>query len=719
MRTVSLPLICVRELSATTVSLGDAPDAVATEILMQDSRAVRVVFDKGALLAEAETNPKSVKYQPEAATAAATKFIEKVGNLRECIVCHEEEIETEINGPRRSFAREFVGGFDAAGWDVYSDRRSDYARMKVGEEGGPGDKWKYFENNLTAEAQVCSTYGGVLAVPAAAETELIEQVGSYRKRGRIPFLSWLHPSNGSSLTRCAQPTAGITGGSDADVDYFEKIAHTSPSKDLLIADARPRINAEVNKVKGGGYEDVKTYEAKDMKVELIFFDIENIHRMRESAHAMHKIVSDAISEGVTDVPDIVKRLDRADGTRWKHHINTMMFSVKSIVEAMTQEVPRSVVCHCSDGWDRTSQMTSLSMLCLDPYYRTMKGYAVCVEREWLSAGHKIKDRTWGHKKGEYSPVFLQFLDGTHQLIRQFPMAFEFNEWFLLMLTDMVHCSLFGNFLENADKERLEKRQSETTESIWSYFFDTRRRDQFRSGMYMPTYYEQVMPDSGSEYTGNPHHNLISAGISDRSLAFAVLGNGVLCPKAELKDVFIWRDYFLRWVEDPLRGYPPALRRDQRQLLKKLQRNAEQGKEDADAPEWPAIYADVPAPPRVSSPRPLPAPPMESESEADAGETAPEPELEVAPAPTEAEPEPEPEAAPKVEVEVEVEPAPAPAVEAPEVEAPEPEPAPAAPALSPRPAPEVAEPAPVPVAVVPAPAAEEGEPPPAGAGGGDD
>ena len=97
---------------------------------------------------------------------------------------------------------------------MYSDRRSDYVRMKVGEEGGPGDKWKYFENDLTAEAQVCSTYGSVLAVPAAADAELIDQVGSYRKRGRIPFLSWLHPSNGSSLTRCAQPTAGITGGSD-------------------------------------------------------------------------------------------------------------------------------------------------------------------------------------------------------------------------------------------------------------------------------------------------------------------------------------------------------------------------------------------------------------------------------------------------------------------------------------------------------------------------
>merc|ERR1712094_156811 len=117
----------------------------------------------------------------------------------------------------------------------------------------------------------------------------------------------------------------------------------------------------------------------------------------------------------------------------------------------------------------------------------------------------------------------------------------------------------------------------TTEAIWSFFFDTRHRDQFRSGMYMPSYYEKESPREG------------------------LLGNGILCPKAELKDVFIWRDYFLRWVEDPLRGYPPALRHDQRQLLARLKRDAAQGKPDADAPEWPEIYDSVPAPRRMSSP----------------------------------------------------------------------------------------------------------------------
>lgn len=50
----------------------------------------------------------------------------------------------------------------------------------------------------------------------------------------------------------------------------------------------------------------------------------------------------------------------------------------------------SVVVHCSDGWDRTAQLTSLSLLMLDGYYRTIRGFEVLVEKEWLSFGHRFQ-----------------------------------------------------------------------------------------------------------------------------------------------------------------------------------------------------------------------------------------------------------------------------------------------------------------------------------------
>ena len=36
----------------------------------------------------------------------------------------------------------------------------------------------------------------------------------------------------------------------------------------------------------------------------------------------------------------------------------------------------SVLVHCSDGWDRTSQTCALACLLLDPYYRTLHGFMV-------------------------------------------------------------------------------------------------------------------------------------------------------------------------------------------------------------------------------------------------------------------------------------------------------------------------------------------------------
>ncbi|KAL1559515.1 hypothetical protein AAHA92_09850 [Salvia divinorum] len=39
----------------------------------------------------------------------------------------------------------------------------------------------------------------------------------------------------------------------------------------------------------------------------------------------------------------------------------------------------TVLVHCSDGWDRTTQLVSLASLLLDPYYRTFKGFQV-----WLN-----------------------------------------------------------------------------------------------------------------------------------------------------------------------------------------------------------------------------------------------------------------------------------------------------------------------------------------------
>lgn len=58
-----------------------------------------------------------------------------------------------------------------------------------------------------------------------------------------------------------------------------------------------------------------------------------------------------------------------------------------------------------------------------------------VEKEWLEFGHKFADRCGQglptDDANERCPVFLQWLDCVHQLLYQFPCAFQFNEAYLV------------------------------------------------------------------------------------------------------------------------------------------------------------------------------------------------------------------------------------------------------------------------------------------------
>lgn len=67
-------------------------------------------------------------------------------------------------------------------------------------------------------------------------------------------------------------------------------------------------------------------------------------------------------------------------------------------------------------------------------------YQVLISKDWCSFGHRFATRS-GYRvdpSGETAPIFLQFLDATQQLLRQFPEAFEFSEDLLLLLVHAYH-----------------------------------------------------------------------------------------------------------------------------------------------------------------------------------------------------------------------------------------------------------------------------------------
>ena len=201
------------------------------------------------------------------------------------------------------------------------------------------------------------------------------------------------------------------------------------------------------------------------------------------------------------------------------------------------------------SWDRTAQLSALTMLMFDPFYRTIRGFAILIEKEWLSAGHKVQvqlvcvcvcsnalaslrsllvvltdevqfqDRM-GHlhpwNESEMSPVFLQFVDCVWQLTRQYPCEFEFNSKMLIYILDHVSSGTYGTFLCNTEQQRRELNLERATASIWSYILA--EVAQFTNPCYAPP-----------------------AGFSTERTQVALLR-----PVASMKRLELWQEYYLRY-----------------------------------------------------------------------------------------------------------------------------------------------------------------------------
>ncbi|CAN0391809.1 unnamed protein product, partial [Phaeothamnion confervicola] len=150
-----------------------------------------------------------------------------------------------------------------------------------------------------------------------------------------------------------------------------------------------------------------------------------------------------------------------EGTRWLEHVRAVLAAAWSAACAV-ERLRAAVLVHCSHGWDRTSQVCGLAQLLLDPFYRTIHGFQILVEKDWMSFGHPFQMR-YGHglKRGaagdredQRCPIFLQFLDCTWQLVNQFPAAFEFNGRYLLAIAAHLCSGRFGTLLGNCEADRV-------------------------------------------------------------------------------------------------------------------------------------------------------------------------------------------------------------------------------------------------------------------------
>ncbi|KAJ3582661.1 hypothetical protein NHX12_000374, partial [Muraenolepis orangiensis] len=391
------------------------------------------------------------------------------------------------------FAFRYEEEFPVDGWKIY-DAMAEYKR-----QGLPNESWAFSRVNSSYE--LCDTYPSLLVVPSSISDEDLRRVAHFRAKHRIPVLSWIHPESQATIVRSGQP---MVGPSDRRCKEDERFLQTimdanAQSHKLVIFDARQSSVADTNKAKDGGYESESFYP----NVELSFLEIPNIHVMRESLRKLKEVVYPAIHEPTWH--------SSVHLTHWLEYIRLLLTGAVRIADKL-ESGKTSVVVHCSDGWDRTAQLTSLAMLMLDSHYRTLRGFQVLVEKEWISFGHQFAARLGhgddNHASSERSPLFVQFIDCVWQMTRQFPSAFEFTELFLLTLLDHLYSCLFGTFLCNSQREKGAEELQSKTKSLWSYI--NSQPEEFTNPFYVD----------------HEHH--------------------VLYPLASSRHLELWTSYYARW-----------------------------------------------------------------------------------------------------------------------------------------------------------------------------
>ena len=276
---------------------------------------------------------------------------------------------------------------------------------------------------------------------------MLNYAGKYRSRARVPVLTYLHPINNCSITRSSQPLAGFRGNrsiqderlveaiftaskpepnlessanlekpslststqsiqsnpssrspddlkTDTETLEDEMIAEAEKKQNSnqspiygaqqrnLIVDARPTVNAYAMQAVGLGSENMDNYRIATKA----YLGIDNIHVMRESLAKVIEAIKDA---DITPLPPNRELLAKSG---WLKHISGLLDGAGLIARQVGLQHSH-VLIHCSDGWDRTSQLSALSQLCLDPYFRTLDGFITLVEKDWLSFGHMFRHRS--------------------------------------------------------------------------------------------------------------------------------------------------------------------------------------------------------------------------------------------------------------------------------------------------------------------------------------